>query len=122
MKALFLLFIILAGSLSLAESREFVLWSGGISEEEREEAPDEGTKLVFFVKSGSFLADIKVSVKDQSGQELVNTVSPGPWLILNLPDGSYSVVAQRSNGDVQSLIISVVGNEAREFGFVFPDE
>lgn len=121
MKTLFLLFVTLLSFVSLAESQEFVLWSGGISEEERATAPDEGIKLVFFIRSGNFLADIKVSVKDQSGQELVNTVSTGPWLILALPDGSYSVVAERSNGAIQSLVISVDSNGAREFGFVFPD-
>lgn len=121
MKTLFLLFVTLLSFVSLAESQEFVLWSGGISEEERATAPDEGIKLVFFIRSGNFLADIKVSVKDQSGQELVNTVSTGPWLILALPDGNYSVVAERSNGAIQSLVISVDSNGAREFGFVFPD-
>lgn len=121
MKTLILLLVTLASSVGLAESRELVLWSGGISEGEREAAPAEGTKLVFFVKSGNYLADIKVSVKDQSGREIVNTVSTGPWLILDLVDGSYSVVAQRSNGDIQSIRISVDSSGASEFGFVFPD-
>lgn len=121
MKTLIVLLVTLASFVGVAENRELVLWSGGISEEEREAAPAEGTKLVFFVKSGNYLADIKVSVKDQSGREIVNTVSTGPWLVLDLPDGNYSVVAQRSNGDIQSIRISVDSGGASEFGFVFPD-
>ena len=120
MKILLLLCVTLLSTVSLAESQEFILWSGGISEEERAEAPEQGIKLVFFVRAGNFLADIKVSVKDQSGQELVNTVSTGPWLILDLPDGNYGIVAERSNGDVQSFVISVHSGGVREFGFVFP--
>lgn len=120
MKTLFLLLVTLTATVSLAESRNIVLFSGGISEEERQEAPDEGTRLVFFIQSGNFLSNITVSVKDQSGQELVTTLVEGPWLILNLPTGSYSVVAERSNGDVQSLVISVDASTSEEFGFMFP--
>ena len=76
--------------------------------------------MVFFVQGGDFLTGVDVSVKTRSGQELVNVTDTGPWLILDLANGEYVVVATRANGDVQSTIISVVSEGASEFGFMFP--
>lgn len=120
-KSLFLTLLIISASLSVAEENELILWSGGISFDERSEAPAAGTKLVFFVESGSFLASMKVSVKDESGEELVNFSDTGPWLILDLPEGKYSVIAERSNGDTQSAVITVDAGITQEFSFRFPE-
>lgn len=101
---------------ALAQDR--VIFNGGISLEERMTAPTTGTKLVFFVRAGNFLSDVQVVVKDQSGQELVNTVSKGPWLILDLPAGRYRVSASIDSGETQSVEIAVE-NRPQEFGFMF---
>ncbi len=121
MRIFSLLAVILLSFASFAENQAIVLWSGGISAEQRAVAPSEGTKLVFFVEGGDYLAGVNVSVKAKSGQELANVLDTGPWLILNLPDGDYVVAAQRANGDIQSAIISVEKNVTTEFGFMFPD-
>ena len=121
MRTLFILTIALLFFSSTAEESNYFLWSGGVSREERAEAPDGGTKLVFFVSGGNYLTGIDVSVKTNSGQELLNVTNTGPWLILDLTAGDYIIVATRGNGDVQSTTISVEGNVAAEFGFMFPD-
>ena len=121
MRTLFISAIALLFFSSLAEENNYVLWSGGVSREERAEAPDGGTKLVFFVSGGNYLTGIDVSVKTRSGQELVNVSNTGPWLILDLTVGDYIVVATRGNGDLQSTTISVETNVAAEFGCMFPD-
>jgi hypothetical protein len=98
-----------------------VIWTGGISEEERAEAPTTGTRLVFFVSAGNYLSDITVRITDSDDREVVDTTTTGPWLILNLPAGRYNVQATRSNGDVQGVQIEVVAGTNAEFGIMFPE-
>jgi|TARA_Y100000294_G_scaffold132456_1_gene124960 hypothetical protein len=77
--------------------------------------------LVFFVTEGNFLSDIAVTVSDSEGMTLVETTTTGPWLILNLSAGTYTVRAARRNGDVQSMEIQVSDAVNNEFGFMFPE-
>lgn len=93
-----------------------VIWTGGIGTEERAAAPKDGTKLVFFVETGNFLSNVQVVVKDANGREVVNAVSKGPWMILKLEPGRYSVRA--TVGDqAQGGAITVSGNQ--EFAYMF---
>jgi hypothetical protein len=97
---------------------EVLVWSGGVGVEERDSAPKEGTKLVFFVESGNFLSGVKVSVKDSGGREVVNAVSKGPWMILNLPAGRYHVRASVGE-QAQGGTIDVVDGGKKEFAYMF---
>jgi len=115
----FISYLIIFASLPLA-AQSPVIFNGGITLDERESAPQTGTKLEFFVASGSFLAAISVTVSDDSGREVVSTVTRGPWLILNLEPGTYRVQAQRNNGDVQGGTINVTGG-VEKFSFMFPE-
>jgi len=99
-----------------------VVFNGGISLEERASAPDEGTKLEFFVADdGAYLSDVQVIVEDAEGDEIVNTVTDGPWLILDLPEGEYNVQASLGSGKVQSGKITV-DSRSESFGYMFPSE
>jgi hypothetical protein len=98
-----------------------VVFNGGISSEERASAPQEGTKLEFFLTSGPYLADVHVVVADAAGNELVNTVTDGPWLILDLPNGQYNVQASLNEAQVQGGMITV-DERAENFGFMFSAE
>ena len=71
-----------------AAAQNDVVWSGCFSAEEREQAPQDGTRLVFFVTNGVYLSDIAVTVTDSAGELVVETTTTGPWLILNLPTGA----------------------------------
>ena len=102
-----------------APDEKHVLFSGGISLEERAAAPAEGTKLEFFAGGGAYLSDVHVVVEDSSGTELVNTVTAGPWLILDLPEGTYNVQASLSSDEVQSGMIEV-GGTTQQYGYMFP--
>tara|TARA_R110000772_G_scaffold171612_4_gene283498 strand:- start:1645 stop:1986 length:342 start_codon:yes stop_codon:yes gene_type:complete len=102
-------------------AQNYILWNGGVGADERELAPSEGTRLVFFVESGSFLAGVEVTVKDMQGNELVNTLSNGPWLILDLPEGKYQVNAQINENNAQGGLINV-DNSNQEFAYKFSEE
>lgn len=114
---------LLLATLSLATTATaqdgYVVWSGGIGADERETAPQEGTKLVFFAEGGKFVAQVKVQVKDADGKVLVDTTCPGPWLILKLPAGRYQVQAQMPSAAAQGGNIEVLDGKNQEFSFRF---
>lgn len=116
-KLIALLFVcgLIAGS---AQAQNYVLFNGGISLDERLEAPTTGVRLTFFVRGGAFVAGVRVSVTDATGAELVNVVTEGPWLILDLPAGTYRVVAEAASGERQGATFEVNGTP-REVGLMF---
>jgi hypothetical protein len=72
--------------------------SGGVTEEEREEMLRQGgpynLRLEFAEQgTGAYLGDVKVTVVDQSGRVVVDVVTDGPWLLAQLPPGTYTVRA-----------------------------
>ena len=58
-----------------------------------------------------------VDLKDSAGKELVNAVTDGPWMILDLAPGAYTVTAE-VRGISQSGRIEVSGN-SQKFGYMF---
>jgi hypothetical protein len=69
--------------------------SGGIGIEERQVmdrmAKDFNLKLVFTVSSGAYLSDIMVVIQDDEGKTLVHTASNGPWFLVKLAKGQYTI-------------------------------
>lgn len=119
MKHLLLIAIIAAFSATTVWADSYVIFAGGVSKSERDMAPKRGTRLAFFEDPRAFLAAVKVRVTNADGLELVNMEVPGPWLIVDLPSGKYTVVAKRQNGEIQSAVINVDENKFQEFGFKF---
>lgn len=107
-------------ALSALAAQSPILWTGGITLEERYAASAGGTWPELFVTGGHYLSSIKVVVTDDSGREIVNTTTAGPWLILDLAPGTYQVQAARRNGDTQGGTISVSGDGGK-YAFMFPD-
>lgn len=97
---------------------DYIIWSGGISAEERAQAPTRGTKIVFFEEGGPYLADVFVTVTSESGANLVSSNCPGPWLILNLPTGKFKVTARRQNGEEQGVRIDTTSG-IKEYALMF---
>lgn len=120
MKALLTcLTVILTAVFSMAAvAEQYVIWAGGVSQEERDAAPNEGIKLEFFEEGGPYLANIQVQIKDDTGTNVVNTVCPGPWLIVDLPEGKYKVIATRANGEEEIVNIDT-GDNTKTYGFMF---
>lgn len=104
-----------------AVAQDHVVFNGGVTSQARAEAPRTGTRLEFFATSGAYLSDVAVTVSDSDGNELVDTVTNGPWLILDLPAGTYNVSAGVEGYEPQSLRIEVSGtSDSQAFGFAFP--
>ena len=70
---------------------------------------DFNLKLVFALKSGNYVSDVKVTIANAAGKTLVDTTSEGPWFLTKLPVGNYQIVATFAGNAVKSQI--VVGAE-----------
>lgn len=85
---------------SNCSNKDIACLSGGIGSTEREELQQQAGQYTFWLrtaasKSGAYLADIKVIVRDEKTKTvLFNTTMDGPWLFLNLPEGRYEIEAQ----------------------------
>lgn len=56
----------------------------------------------------AFTSDVHVSIRSADGSEVLETVSDGPFLLVNLPRGKYHVVAQ-ALGDALVRDVTVEG-------------
>jgi hypothetical protein len=73
--------------------------SGGIGRTEaqamRAEAKHYPLSMTFsMAKDNEFLAKVPVTIKDSTGKTVLDTVSEGPILLVKLPEGKYSVIAE----------------------------
>ena len=86
--------------------------SGGVGLEERQKmiamARGYDLKLAFADRRGECLSDVKVTIDDQQGKQVLNTTTAGPWLYAELPQGKYDVKASFDNRieEIKDLEIS----------------
>lgn len=100
---------------------DYSVWSGGVGEEERLAAPYGNVKIVLFQQGGKYVADAEVVVRDVGRKKVVvQHQVKGPWCILDLPSGTYSVLAIRSNGDRQGARFVVESGKKIDFSLMFP--
>ena len=73
--------------------------AGGIGEEEQQALAarerDFNLKLVFSLSQGNYLADVDIVVSDAKGAAIVRRNGTGPWVLVQLPAGSYTVTASQ---------------------------
>lgn len=50
-------------------------------------------KVVFAASNGGYLADVNTRVADGQGRTVLETRDCGPWLLLDVPQGSYRINA-----------------------------
>ena len=63
-------------------------------------------KLVFALRSGEYLSEVKVAISDMGGRTLLDTTTDGPWLLTKLPAGNYRIAAT-FGGNTEKRNISV---------------
>lgn len=99
----------------------FAYMAGGFGIGERdvmeEQSDDYNLKLIFAENSGIYLADVKLTVENENGQEIVNTTAPGPWFYIQLPPGRYDVTAD-FEGEVKK-INNISVSESRQASRIF---
>lgn len=96
--------------------------STGVGIEQRQESHSNyALKLVFFVNTGGFLADIDIEISTATGKPLLATNSYGPWFFVDLEPGHYKVTASRKNGDRQSASFYISTGDQLTISLMFPD-
>jgi hypothetical protein len=65
-----------------------------------------------------YLADIPVQITDANGKTILSTVSNGPFLLISLPDGHYSVTATYK-GQPAKRSVNVRGGSSSRAVFVW---
>jgi hypothetical protein len=67
-------------------------------------------KLVFALKSGDYLSNVRVAIADARGNTVLDTTSDGPWLMTKLPAGNYQIAASFGGATERRSIALAAGN------------
>ncbi len=76
-------------------------------------------KLVFALKSGEWVSDVKVTITDTAGKAIVDTMSNGPWFLTKLPMGKYQIVANfAGNAEKRTIAVGAAKLNTVDFRWV----
>jgi len=103
--------------------------SGGVSEDEaqamRAASANYPLTLELAAPSGGpkdeYIAGAKVDILDRQGNPVLNTTIEGPFLLVRLPAGTYTV-AVAWNGAVKSKTVAIDGDKRQHVMLEFPRE
>jgi hypothetical protein len=80
---------------------------------------DYALSLLFVqTKRGEYLSDVKVSIKDKSGNTVLEAVSDGPMLLAKLPPGAYKISAEH-DGKTLSKTVRIEAKGVTRAAFVW---
>lgn len=94
--------------------------SGGVGDTERQQldqvSKDYNLKLILAERSGSYLAQVDVTILDAKGAKVLEAPSVGPFLLVKLPPGNYRVSATYEGKTLnQRIAVPSRGQQTREF-------
>ncbi|WP_462322473.1 peptidase associated/transthyretin-like domain-containing protein [Halochromatium sp.] len=97
--------------------------AGGVGESGRAEInamqDQYSLKLVFAYTNGEFLAEVDVVIVDSTGKTLVATDADGPWLLVDLPAGTYEIEAT-VNGETKTERVTVPASGLKTVNMQWP--
>ena len=100
--------------------------TGGIGSSEaesmREVAKDYALEIVFVQKLKQleeFISDVKVKIKDSQKNTVLDVVTEGPFLLVNLPNGKYIITAE-FNSDTKQQKVNVGAKKHQKVVFWWP--
>jgi len=83
------------------------------------EAHDYNLKILF-VENGEYLADIRVSVADAKGKEVLNATTVGPVLLVKMPAGHYVVNTTAPHGSTITQHVDVGDDHLASYVLRYP--
>ncbi len=99
--------------------------SGGVGTDSTDRlsslAKDFNLKLVFALKSGDYVSDVKVTIVDAAGKTVLDTTSEGPWFLTLLPVGNYKILATFA-GKAEKRTIAVGADKLKTIDFRWASE
>ena len=100
--------------------------TGGIGSSEAESmraaAKDYALEIVFVQKLKQleeFISDVKVKIKDSQKNTVLDVVTEGPFLLVNLPNGKYIITAEFNNDNKQQKV-NVAAKKHQKIVFWWP--
>lgn len=91
--------------------------TGGIGTEEieamRQEAPGFSLQVVTAARTGAYLAGTHVRITGPGNNVILDTMIEAPWLLVDLPDGRYTVRATHSGSTVERPLTIAPGKPQR---------
>lgn len=79
--------------------------AGGVGTEEvealRQEAPAFSLQMISAARTGAYLAGTQVRITAPGNNVILDTTIDGPWLLVDLPGGRYTVRATHSGNTVE---------------------
>jgi hypothetical protein len=106
---------------STDSGRSFV--SGGVGSEEMAALDLERGRYALAILtaakgSGAFLSDIRIRITDAHDAQVLETVMDGPWLLVDLPAGRYTIAATLDQRVQKTLIdLGSTGHHQATFYF-----
>jgi hypothetical protein len=94
--------------------------SGGVGQDEsqalRSAASEWPLSLRFTARSGEFLADVHVTIEDAHGTSVLDATSRGPYMLVKVPPGRYSVhVSHADISKTSAVTVSASGTARATF-------
>lgn len=94
--------------------------SGGVGDGERQQieamSKDYNLKLILAERSGSYIAQVDVSIMDAKGNTVLEAQSVGPFFLAKLTPGNYRVAATYGGKVLrQRIAVPSRGQQTREF-------
>ncbi len=103
----------------LAAAQGYRSLSTGAGKNNRVPRRDYSLKLVFAKRQGSFLGAIDVVIYNQNGKKVVDAHSPGPWFLVNLPEGDYRVVGKWKKGRRAAAEVTITAGRQKSVYLTF---
>lgn len=106
---------------STAQGADYAM--GGVSIEELQALERHKDRYSLWITlaakgSGAYLADVQIRITDARKQLVFNEQVPGPWLMIDLPPGRYTVEALR-RGQPQTRSTQIHANDRHQMFFYF---
>ena len=91
--------------------------AGGIGTEEveamRQQAPAYSLQLITVARTGAYLAGTQVRITGPGNNVVLDTTINGPWLLVDLPGGRYTVRATHSGNTLERRLTIDSGRPQR---------
>jgi len=98
--------------------------SGGVGLDEIEALQREKPRYNLWVRtaargSGEYLADVQLLIADGQGRAVFNQPLDGPWLLIGLTPGTYTLYASRHGAKAQPQKVTIAPQGRRDVVFYF---
>ena len=111
--------ILVSAALGPARAQTIYQCSGiGLEEREAAETVPHTLRLEFAQADGHYLGGVEASLSDSGGNEILAVRCPGPWVLLDLPDGHYRVSASYQ-GKTVTRNVTIRGGKRKRQVIVF---